>query len=274
MSATCCVTVFATGSVSEQDHATRRAQAPSLDVPARPWGRAPQHTERPLWSQSIDPTARRGRVGESPSRPSGPWRAVRLDTASRQRARRVALDGNSTATERRIAQAAATLVRGGSTLVIAGNALAEAMIPALACKAGLTVITNALNVARRLCVHPTMSGIVLGGWLRRPDRAMVGHLTVQALVDLRADMAFYGASGIDLEHGVTSLGCQDVLTDRQLIGIARTVCILADQQAVGRRGPVRVLPLDAVSTIVTDCGGSECTVERLRNRGMMVIETG
>lgn len=198
---------------------------------------------------------------------------VHVDTATHQEDRRVTSDGNNTDTERRIAHAAATLVQDGSTIVIAGNALAEAMIPALARKEGITVITNALNVARRLCVHPDMSGIVLGGWLRRPDCAMVGHLAAQALVDLRADMAFYGPSGIDIEHGVTSLRCQDILTDRQLMGIARTVCILADQHAVGRWEPVRVLPLDAVSTIVTDYAGSECIVERLRHRGMMVINT-
>jgi len=47
----------------------------------------------------------------------------------------------------RIGEAAAGLVRDGSTIIITGGSTTEAMIPYLAATSGLTVMTNALNIA-------------------------------------------------------------------------------------------------------------------------------
>ena len=52
--------------------------------------------------------------------------------------------------KRRIGQAAAALVRDTSVIIITGGTTTEAMIPYLAEKAGLTVLTNALNIAQAL----------------------------------------------------------------------------------------------------------------------------
>jgi DeoR/GlpR family transcriptional regulator of sugar metabolism len=173
--------------------------------------------------------------------------------------------------KRRIGQAAAALVRDNSTIIVTGGTTTAEMLPFLAEKANLTVITNAVNVAYALSGGPSIDVIVLGGWLRHSELSLLGHLTMQALHDLRADQVFHGIFGIDVEHGLTGTFIQEVQTDRAIIGAARELVILADHTKFGQTGPMRLLPIGAASTVVTDTEAPASSVEALRRQGINVI---
>src|SRR5512139_2618864 len=79
--------------------------------------------------------------------------------------------------KRRIGSAAADLVNDHETIIITSGTTTEAMVPFLTGKNGLTVITNAINVAGQLVRYPHISVIVLGGWLRHSEFSMHGHIT-------------------------------------------------------------------------------------------------
>lgn len=174
--------------------------------------------------------------------------------------------------KRRIGNVAADLVRNGSTIIITGGTTTEAMIPHLATKTGLTVITNALNIAQGLIAHPAIDVIVLGGWLRHAEATLLGHLTMQALADVRADQIFYGIFGIDVEAGLTGTSIREVQTDRALIAAARELIVLADYSKFSQSGPSRVMPIDAVTTVVTDTGVPSEALQALHTRGITVMQ--
>jgi len=114
--------------------------------------------------------------------------------------------------------------------------------------------------------------IVLGGWLRHSEFSLLGHLTVQAMRDLRADTIFHGTFGIDLEHGLTGAYVQEVETDRCLIAVARELIVLADHSKFGQTGSVRLLSLASVSTVITDTEAPSTALEALRARGITVLQ--
>jgi len=172
----------------------------------------------------------------------------------------------------RIGQAAAGLVRDGSTIIITGGTTTEAMIPYLGATSGLTVITNALNIAARLAMSPSIDVVVLGGWLRHSELTLLGHLTTQALQDLRADQIFYGTFGINAVDGLTGTYIREVQTDRTLIATARELIVLADSAKFHQSGPARVLPITALSTLVTDGAAPADAVLTLRERGVTVLQ--
>jgi len=174
----------------------------------------------------------------------------------------------------RIGQAAAALVRDNSTIIITSGTTVEAMIPHLAGRVGLTVITNAVNVASALVRRPSIDVIVLGGWLRHSEFSLLGHLTMQAIQDLHADQIFHGIFGIHVEHGLSGAYIQEVQTDRALISAARELIVLADHSKFGRIGRVRLLPIDAIRTVVTDLDTPATDVETLRQRNITVIQAG
>jgi DeoR/GlpR family transcriptional regulator of sugar metabolism len=170
-----------------------------------------------------------------------------------------------------IGAAAAALFGDNETIFLASGTTTEAIIPFLVDKLNLTVITNAINIAQQLIRCPQISTIVLGGWLRHSELSLLGHLTEQALQDLRADRLFLGVFGIDPDYGLTGSDVQEVQTDRQIISIARELIVLADHTKFGKVGNIRLAPMEAVSTVVTDQETPAAQVEALQNLGIRVI---
>jgi DeoR/GlpR family transcriptional regulator of sugar metabolism len=145
------------------------------------------------------------------------------------------------------------------------------MLPYLSAKTDLTVITNVITVAHELAQHPQITVIVLGGWLRHSEFSLLGHLTVESLRDLRASKIFHGTYGLDMAHGLTGTNMQEVETDRRLIGAAAELIVLADSSKFRQVGPIRLAPLERISTLITDSAAPEAQLNVLRERGIKVI---
>jgi DeoR family transcriptional regulator of aga operon len=173
--------------------------------------------------------------------------------------------------KQRIGQQAANLVRDGNTIIMTGGTTAAAMVPHLAQKVDLTIITNAINLACDLVAYPNIAVVVLGGWLRHSESSLLGHLTTQALQDLHADTIFYGTYGIDVDHGLSGMYVQEVQTDRALIAAASEVVVLADHSKFMRNGAVRVAPIERVMTVVTDEDLPDSTRRALEKQNIRVF---
>ena len=172
--------------------------------------------------------------------------------------------------KQRIGKAAAALVRDDDTIIITSGSTTEAMLPYLAGRQNLTVITNAVNIAYRLGRNPQMNVIVLGGWLRQAEYTLLGHLTRQCLQDLRASKVFHGVYGINARHGLSGTYLPEVQTDRTIFAAADDVIILADSSKFAQTGPVRLAKIADISTVITDDGVAPEAVQRLEAQGVEV----
>jgi DeoR/GlpR family transcriptional regulator of sugar metabolism len=173
--------------------------------------------------------------------------------------------------KRRIGECAATLVEDGSTILISGGTTTESMLGYLNSFSRLTVLTNGLNVATALATTPGIDVVVLGGLLRREEMSLLGHLTIAALQEFQVDKVFTGAFGIDPQFGLTGMNLGETQTDRALIGGASELIVLADASKLRQRGPVRLAPITAISTLVTDASADYSTMVHLRAKGIEVI---
>jgi DeoR/GlpR family transcriptional regulator of sugar metabolism len=171
----------------------------------------------------------------------------------------------------RIGKEAANLVHDGETIIIASGTTAETMVPYLAGKENLTVITNAINVAYALASYPNINVIVLGGWLRHSEFSLLGNLTEHALQKLNADKVFYGVFGIDAEQGLTGAFLQEVQTDNAIISIARELIVVADHTKFDQVGPIKFASLDSVSTLITDRDAPADQLAQIEAMGITVI---
>jgi DeoR/GlpR family transcriptional regulator of sugar metabolism len=173
--------------------------------------------------------------------------------------------------KQRIGEAAARLVNDNDTIMITSGTTTEAMIPFLANKKNLTVITNAINNAYHLTQYPHIAVVMLGGWLRHAEYSVHGHLTESGLSDLHPQKLFHGIFGVCATTGLTGSDLQEVQTDRSLISAIPELIILADHTKFCRAGPVRLAPIEAASIIVTDTKAPEKEVSALREKGIEVI---
>ncbi|WP_272918354.1 DeoR/GlpR family DNA-binding transcription regulator [Microbacterium enclense] len=172
--------------------------------------------------------------------------------------------------KRRIGQAAASHIADHSTVLILGGTTTEAMLPFLGAVRGLTVLTNSLMVVNRLAQYSDIALIVLGGLLRRQEMSLLGHLTIAGLDEFGIDQVFSGAFGIDPEIGVTGTNLSETQTDRSLASSARELIMLADHSKLTQRGPARLVPTTAVSTLITDDGADADVLQRFREAGVIV----
>jgi DeoR/GlpR family transcriptional regulator of sugar metabolism len=117
----------------------------------------------------------------------------------------------------------------------------------------LTVITTNLAAYEELLPETSIELVLLGGIVRRNYRSLVGVLAEDALRQLRADVAFIGASGID-EHdlAVVDTTMIEVPIKRAMMAASARSVLLADSAKFGMRGVVRVCGVDALDALVTD----------------------
>jgi DeoR family fructose operon transcriptional repressor len=172
----------------------------------------------------------------------------------------------------RIAKAALTLLppSGGSVLLDAGTTTSR-LAAHLPTDLDLTVITNAVPIAARLAVAPEADLYLLPGRVRRTTQAAVGEETVEALSRLRADVAFVGANGISLDHGLSTPDHSEAAAKRAMVAAARRVVALADSTKVGAEHTVRFAELAEIDVLVTDAGIADVDRKSLEELGIEVV---
>jgi DeoR/GlpR family transcriptional regulator of sugar metabolism len=133
------------------------------------------------------------------------------------------------------------------------------------------VITNSLPVLNTLVGINGITVISLGGMLRDSELSFIGHITEQALMEVRADKVIMGTRGVSLEHGLTNDYLQETLTDRAILKIGRKVIIVADHTKVNRVATALLAPLDSMQTFVTDAKADKKFIQVLKKNGIEVI---
>jgi DeoR/GlpR family transcriptional regulator of sugar metabolism len=171
----------------------------------------------------------------------------------------------------RIAGAAAELVEEGSTVLITGGTTTEALLPHLARRRALTVVTNSFVVATRLAAAEHLELVLLGGVLRRREMTTLGHLTVGALAELCVEQVITGAYALDAGAGITRTNLAELQTDQVLLAAGHGLVVLADGTKFGRPAPARLAPAERISTVVTDTTAPAEQLERFREAGTEVV---
>lgn len=178
--------------------------------------------------------------------------------------------GQHEAEKRAIGRAAAEMVGDGSTILVFGGTTTEAMLPFLAGHAGLTVLTNGLNVALQLARHSGTTVVVLGGILRPGELSLLGPIAEHAREEFSVDLAFIGCYGIDPRSGVTGASVHEAGTDRRLLQGVDSIVVLADSSKFTQRGPVRMSTVDQIRTLITDSAAPTPDVRTLMAAGVDV----
>jgi DeoR/GlpR family transcriptional regulator of sugar metabolism len=171
----------------------------------------------------------------------------------------------------RIGRAAANLVENNETVFLGSGTTVLEIARNLRDRRHLTVITNSLPVLNILAGSKEITVVSLGGMLRDSELSFIGHITEQALVEVRADKVFMGTRGVSLEHGLTNDYLQETLTDRAILKSGREVVIVADHTKVNRMATVLLAPLSSMHTFVTDSKADRKFIQALHRQSVQVV---
>jgi len=166
---------------------------------------------------------------------------------------------------------AASMIENGQTVIIdvgsTTTALANTLSPELR---DVVVITNGLNIALSLESAPGVSVIVTGGTVRPLQHSLVAPMGTLVLEKLKADMAFLGCNGVDVDRGFTNANIAEAEIKQAMLESAGYAVFLADHDKVGRVASAFVADVDSADLLVTDSGTDPGVLEGLRQSGLEV----
>ena len=168
-----------------------------------------------------------------------------------------------------IALEASILVGDGVTVALATGTSVGRLALRLLDRTGLTVVTNAVNIATTFMPHEA-EVFLTGGTIRPHTYGLVGEVAERALDGVMCDFAFIGTNGVSLERGLTTPNMEEARVVRAMMNSARRVVLLADHTKFAHVGFYRIAPAERVHMIITDSKAPADEVERLRGAGVEV----
>jgi DeoR/GlpR family transcriptional regulator of sugar metabolism len=173
----------------------------------------------------------------------------------------------------RIGKAAASLVGPNETIILDnGTTTLEVARHLKTMKLqGLTVITNALNIATELADCPGVMLIMLGGLLRQISSSFVGPQAEAMLSELHADRLFLAVDGFSLDIGPSTPDILEAHLNERMMDAARETTIVADFSKLGRRSVSNIGSMERVHRLITDSHAPTDFLDAIREKGIEVV---
>lgn len=172
--------------------------------------------------------------------------------------------------KKRIGRAAADLVPDGAVVGMTGGSTTLEVARALAGRRGITIVTNAINVAAELADHDGVRMIVIGGIIR-PSLELVGPAAEAMLSNYHLDVAFIGVDGLTAEEGCTTYDEMEAQTDRAFLRRSDSRIVVSDSSKIGKVTFARIIHLAEIDQIVTDCEVDDHQRGRLEDAGPKLL---
>ena len=170
----------------------------------------------------------------------------------------------------KIATFAATYIPSHGTIFVDAGTTTECMAPHLRDRKTLTVVTNSLILAAGIGDSET-NVILVSGRIRPITLSAVGSLTIAALENIQADLAFIGTNGIDAKYGFTTADSDEAAVKRKMIENSRESIVLSDHAKFGRSYTVRFADTRTVDRLVTDVDAPTSIIDELKSSGLEVV---
>lgn len=179
-------------------------------------------------------------------------------------------DRQSATEKRRIGLAAAELVSDGEILSIGAGTTATQVARSVCLHRGLTILTNAVNVAMELSHRDDLKVFVTGGYLSGDWFALIGPSAIQSVTEIFVDKAFIGVDGIHIENGLTTNYQDQATIHRAMLRQARQKIIVADHRKIGAVGTALIRPVEDIDILITDKGATDEAIAPFIAKGIEV----
>ena len=173
------------------------------------------------------------------------------------------------AEKKSIGRAAAAFVEEGAVVGMTGGTTALELSRALVERRGITVVTNAINIAAELVGHSGIRLVLIGG-IARSSYELVGPAAEAMLANYYLDIAFIGVDGLTPEEGCTTYDEMEAQTDLAFLRRAQRSVVIADSSKLSKVTFARISLLSGVSDVVTDRGAHPDQLKALERAGVRV----
>src|SRR5262249_44267715 len=175
------------------------------------------------------------------------------------------------AEKRRIGLTAARLISDGETVAIGAGTTTTQLARSIRHRKGITIVTNAVNIAMELSHLPEIKVSMTGGDLSGDWFALVGDTARQNLTQTFFDKAFVGVDGAHAEHGMTTNYPDQAAIHRAMMQQANQRIILADHRKIGDACRSLICSADDLDKLITDKSTTDEAIATFTGKGIVVV---
>ena len=106
--------------------------------------------------------------------------------------------------KQKVAEIATSMIKDGDVIYIDSGTTTMHMIPYLAAKKHITIVTASIYVIDVATNYNNLNVIATGGIVYNPSKAFVGPNVISCLKNYNFSKVFLASTGISLEHGATN----------------------------------------------------------------------
>ncbi|WP_213583640.1 DeoR/GlpR family DNA-binding transcription regulator [Paenibacillus sp. J2TS4] len=150
-----------------------------------------------------------------------------------------------------IAEKAASLIEEGDVIGLSGGTTTYLIAKALKMRRGITVVTNAVNIAVELADNDEIQIVVIGGIMRNKSFELCGPLAEKMVENLNIGKMFLGIDGIS-SQGVSTYSESEAQIAKALIKRSGQTYAVFDQSKVDKNSLFSIAPLSSIYACITD----------------------
>ena len=151
-----------------------------------------------------------------------------------------------------ISHLAANEVHEDDVIYIDSGTTTMHMIPYLAKKEHITIITSSLNVINMALDYPSLNVLTTSGSLYVPSKAFVGASVIRCLKDFNISKIFLASTGISLEHGATNTSPLECEIKKYLTGLHTMKYLLVDHSKIDVASLMSYASLASMDCLIMD----------------------
>ncbi|TVY00287.1 DeoR/GlpR family DNA-binding transcription regulator [Paenibacillus cremeus] len=170
-----------------------------------------------------------------------------------------------------IAVRAAAMIQEGDVVGLSGGTTTFLIARELKLKRGITVVTNAVNIAMELSDSEDIQVVLTGGVLRRNSYELCGPLAEKIVENINIGIMFLGVDGITEEQGLTTFSEQEAQIGRLMLKRSRASYAVFDHTKAGRVSLFSIAPLDELKGCITNAMVDEGLRTVLNQQGIELI---
>ena len=171
----------------------------------------------------------------------------------------------------RIAQKACTLIEEGETIIVDTGTTTREMVPFLARKKNIHVVTNDVMIAAELAVNRDIEITVIGGRMRKGFYTLRGYYAENFLQQLHVDTTFLSMDSIDVDAGCMIVNMDEVVMKQNMIRCANRTIALCDHKKFEFKSFLRVCTLEDIDCSITGRELPEDIYESFHSKGYQLI---
>ncbi len=156
--------------------------------------------------------------------------------------------------KQRIGMYASSLVKEGDIIILDAGTTNMEIAKGIVGIKSLKVITNDLMIGAFLSKYDGIEVYCTGGIIQRDTGACLGNTTIEFLQNINADIAFVGASAIDIQKGITTPTMDKAQWKKEIIKCAERAILVADSLKFGKVSFAKICSLNRLDLIITDTG--------------------